>query len=81
MPNLNVAGWWDQEDFLRSDHDLREILEKDDTKHMNYSGGGSVESRRLGAHADGSKLGNIDFGSNTSRISAKIFKRRGSLIG
>ena len=46
VPNLNVAGWWDQEDFY-GPMKIYETLEKKDTNHMNYRGGGTVEPRWL----------------------------------
>ena len=35
VPNLNVAGWWDQEDFY-GPLKIYELLEKNDTQHQNY---------------------------------------------
>ena len=35
VPNLNVAGWWDQEDFY-GPMKIYETLEKKDTNHLNY---------------------------------------------
>src|SRR5256714_1040387 len=35
VPNLNVAGWWDQEDFY-GPMKIYEILEKHDPDHLNY---------------------------------------------
>src|SRR5438874_11683001 len=35
VPNLNVAGWWDQEDFY-GPMKIYEILEKEDPDHLNY---------------------------------------------
>lgn len=64
VPTLNVAGWWDQEDFY-GPVKIYELLEKHDTKHLNYlvvgpwnHGGWSGQSGRT--------LGNLDFGSATS---------------
>ena len=63
VPNLNVAGWWDQEDFY-GPVTIYEMLEKNDPKHLNYlvvgpwnHGGWAV--------GPGRKLGDIDFGSDT----------------
>jgi len=63
VPNLNVAGWWDQEDFY-GPVTIYEMLEKNDSKHLNYlvvgpwnHGGWAV--------GPGRKLGNIDFNSDT----------------
>ena len=64
VPTLNVAGWWDQEDFYGPVTIYRE-LEKHDTEHKNYlvvgpwnHGGWSGRS--------GQTLQAIDFGSATS---------------
>src|ERR1044071_6242702 len=35
VPTLNVAGWWDQEDFY-GPVKIYETLEPHDTKHLNY---------------------------------------------
>jgi predicted acyl esterase len=71
VPTLNVAGWWDQEDFYGPVTIYRE-LEKHDSlsrnvlvvgpwRHGGWSGG------------TGQKLGNIDFGSPTGEyFRAKI---------
>ena len=63
VPTLNVAGWWDQEDFV-GPITIYETLEKRDTRHKNfltvgpwYHGGWDI--------GDGRKLGAIDFGSAT----------------
>jgi len=65
VPTLNVAGWWDQEDFygpLR----IYEALERYDTNRLNYlvvgpwnHGGWSRET--------GDRLGPIPFDSSTSK--------------
>lgn len=69
VPNLNVAGWWDQEDFY-GPVQIYETLEKHDTQHWNYlvvgpwrHGGWSFDK--------GDKLGDIEFGSDTSRYFQK----------
>jgi putative CocE/NonD family hydrolase len=65
VPTLNVAGWWDQEDFY-GPIQIYERLEKFDKQNKNFlvvgpwnHGGWNAES--------GQKLGNIDFGSPTSK--------------
>ena len=64
VPNLNVAGWWDQEDYLRADEDLRDAGKT--------GCGGSQELRRVGPWrhggwgGTGSKLGPIEFGGDQS---------------
>ena len=64
VPTLNVAGWWDQEDFY-GPLKIYELLERYDSAHQNflvvgpwYHGGWT--------RSDGEKLGSIDFGSKTS---------------
>jgi putative CocE/NonD family hydrolase len=63
IPTLNVAGWWDQEDFY-GPLKIYEALEKHDTNKQNYlvvgpwNHGGWMSG-------DGDKLGPIDFGSKT----------------
>jgi len=64
VPTLNVAGWWDQEDFygpLR----IYDALERHDTQSMNYL---VVGPWRHGGWAGGTgdSLGAIPFGSNTA---------------
>jgi putative CocE/NonD family hydrolase len=65
VPNLNVAGWYDQEDFVGPTR-IYAALEQTDTDHLNYfvagpwnHGGWMGESGR--------KLGDIDWGSEISR--------------
>ncbi len=62
VPTLNVAGWWDQEDFY-GPLKIYELLEQHDSMNMNFlvvgpwnHGGWSGEGRRLGP---------LDFGSAT----------------
>jgi putative CocE/NonD family hydrolase len=64
VPNLNVAGWWDQEDFF-GPMKVYELLEKNDTKHNNFVVVGPWNHGGW-ARSDGTKLGNVDFGTNTS---------------
>jgi len=64
VPNLNVAGWWDQEDFF-GPMKVYELLEKNDTKHNNFVAVGPWNHGGW-ARSDGTKLGSVDFGSNTS---------------
>jgi hypothetical protein len=86
VPNLNVAGWWDQEDFY-GPLKIYETLEKNDPDHRNYLAAGPWNHGGW-ARSDGRKLGRIDFGSDTARyfrekIQAPWFafwlKDRGSL--
>jgi len=39
VPNLNVAGWWDQEDFY-GPMKIYQLLEKEDPDHLNYLAAG-----------------------------------------
>jgi putative CocE/NonD family hydrolase len=64
VPNLNVAGWWDQEDFY-GPLEIYDLLEKDDAGHLNYLVVGPWNHGGWN-RADGSTLGAIDFGQNTS---------------
>jgi len=64
VPNLNVAGWWDQEDFY-GPMKIYETLEKKDTNHLNYVIAGPWNHGGW-SRGDGRKLGEIDFDSNTS---------------
>lgn len=65
VPNLNVAGWWDQEDFY-GPVTIYELLEPQDAKHNNYLAVGPWNHGGW-ARSAGNKLGEIDFGSDTSR--------------
>jgi putative CocE/NonD family hydrolase len=65
VPTLDVAGWWDQEDFYGPQR-IYETLEPLDRERMNFlvagpwTHGGWMRS-------DGSALGRIKFGANTSK--------------
>ena len=63
MPTLNVAGWWDQEDFYGPVTIYRE-LEKHDARHENSLVVGPRRHGGWGA-GPGQKLGAIDFKSAT----------------
>jgi putative CocE/NonD family hydrolase len=64
VPTLNVAGWWDQEDFY-GPIAIYDALEKHDTQGMNYL---VVGPWRHGGWSGGTgdTLGAIPFGSNTA---------------
>jgi uncharacterized protein len=64
VPTLNVAGWWDQEDFYGPVR-IYEALERFDTRGVNYL---VVGPWRHGGWASGSgdSLGAIPFGSATA---------------
>ena len=71
VPNLNVTGWWDQEDFY-GPNKIYELLEKNDSSHFNCLAAGPWNHGGW-AHGDGRTLGKIDFGSDTSKyFRAKI---------
>ena len=63
VPTLNVAGWWDQEDFYGPITIYRE-LEKHDTRNRNFLVVGPWNHGGWGG-GPGQKLGKIDFGSAT----------------
>lgn len=65
VPDLNVAGWWDQEDFY-GPVKIYETLEKHDTDHLNYLVVGPWNHGGW-ARSDGESLGRIKFGSATSK--------------
>ena len=65
VPNLNVAGWWDQEDFYGPMATYAN-LEKNDTAHMNYLVVGPWNHGGW-AHGPGNFLGEIPFGSDTGK--------------
>ncbi len=65
VPTLNVAGWWDQEDFygpLR----IYELLERKDAKGMNFLVVGPWNHGGWG-RGEGTALGRIAFGAPTAR--------------
>ena len=64
VPNLNVAGWWDQEDFYGPTK-IYEILEKNDPNHLNYLAVGPWNHGGWGS-GRGASLGAIPFGSDTA---------------
>jgi putative CocE/NonD family hydrolase len=65
VPNLNVAGWWDQEDFYGA-LKVYELFEKNDGAHLNYLVAGPWNHGGW-ARSDGGRLGDISFDSNTSK--------------
>lgn len=65
VPTLNVAGWWDQEDFY-GPITIYKRLEKFDRDNKNFLVVGPWNHGGWDAR-DGQKLGNIDFGSPTSK--------------
>jgi len=63
VPNLNVAGWWDQEDAY-GPMKIYEIMEKNDADHLNYLVAGPWNHGGW-ARGAGNSLGAIPFGSDT----------------
>jgi uncharacterized protein len=64
VPTLNVAGWWDQEDFYGPVR-IYDELEKHDTQGINYLVVGPWNHGGWG-RGIGDSLGAIAFGSNTA---------------
>ena len=64
VPTLNVAGWWDQEDFY-GPIKIYELLERHDVAKQNFLVVGPWNHGGW-SRSDGRKLGRIDFGSATS---------------
>jgi putative CocE/NonD family hydrolase len=65
VPTLNVAGWWDQEDFY-GQLKVYESLEKKDTMHFNYLVVGPWNHGGW-AGGEGSSLGKIQFEKATGK--------------
>ncbi len=65
VPMLNVAGWWDQEDFY-GPLKIYETLEQHDRQGINFIVAGPWNHGGW-ARSDGSSLGRIKFDSNTSQ--------------
>ncbi|HTS32118.1 MAG TPA: CocE/NonD family hydrolase [Bryobacteraceae bacterium] len=63
IPILQVAGWWDQEDFY-GPQKIYERLEQHDSEHRNFFVAGPWNHG--GWNGNGRRLGAIDFGSDTS---------------
>ena len=67
VPDLNVAGWWDQEDFY-GPVEIYETLAKNDTRHFDYLIAGPWNHGGWSFETTGSSLGRIQFGSPTSEF-------------
>lgn len=65
VPTLNVAGWWDQEDFY-GPIKIYELLERHDTANRNFLVVGPWNHGGW-SRGEGRKLGRIDFGSATAQ--------------
>ncbi|MGH9430951.1 MAG: CocE/NonD family hydrolase [Terriglobia bacterium] len=64
VPMLNVAGWWDQEDFY-GPVKIYETLEQHDARHWNFLAVGPWNHGGWAA-GGGRRLGPVDFASNTA---------------
>ena len=64
VPTLNVAGWWDQEDFY-GPIKIYELLERHDQSKQNFLVVGPWNHGGW-SRGEGRKLGRIDFGSATA---------------
>ncbi|QMW05155.1 CocE/NonD family hydrolase [Spirosoma foliorum] len=64
IPTMNVAGWWDQEDFY-GPLKAYQLWEKQDQAHKNFLVAGPWNHGGWG-RSDGSTLGNIKFDTATS---------------
>jgi putative CocE/NonD family hydrolase len=78
VPTLTVGGWWDQED-LYGPQTLYETLEPHDEREISFFVAGPWNHGGW-ARSDGSSLGRVRFGVNTSayyreRIEAPFFAR------
>jgi hypothetical protein len=62
---MHVAGWWDQEDFY-GPLKAHEVLEKKDTKNLNYLVVGPWNHGGWG-HSDGRTLGKVGFDTATAK--------------
>ncbi|MGA3212168.1 MAG: CocE/NonD family hydrolase, partial [Terriglobales bacterium] len=65
VPNLNVAGWWDQEDFY-GPQKIYQLLAAADFKHVNYFVAGPWNHGGW-ARGPGDRLGPVGFGSDTAK--------------
>lgn len=65
VPNLNVAGWWDQEDFY-GQLKVYELLEKHDAKNQNFLVVGPWNHGGW-SHGEGKNLGKVEFDSPTAQ--------------
>ncbi len=74
VPTLNVAGWWDQEDFY-GPITIYELLERHDTANKNFLVVGPWNHGGW-SRSDGRKLGPVDFGSATSQYYRKEIMAR-----
>lgn len=69
VPTMNVAGWWDQEDFY-GPIKIYELLERHDSAKQNFLVVGPWNHGGW-SRSDGRKLGPVDFGSATAEYYRK----------
>ena len=77
VPTLNVAGWWDQEDFYGPVR-IYDALEKHDTQGHELPGRRAVEPRRLGAAAPATRSARSRSAATPPSTSARRCRRRSS---
>ena len=65
VPTLNVAGWWDQEDFY-GPLEIYRLLEQHDTRNQNFLVVGPWNHGGWGS-GKGDSLGKVSFGSRTGQ--------------
>jgi len=65
VPTLNVAGWWDQEDFY-GPLEIYQLLERHDTRNQNFLVVGPWNHGGWGS-GKGDSLGMVSFGSATGQ--------------
>jgi uncharacterized protein len=74
VPTLNVAGWWDQEDFY-GPIKIYELLERHDSANKNFLVVGPWNHGGW-SNGEGRKLGRIDFGSATAEYYRRDVRAR-----
>ncbi|MEJ2206280.1 MAG: CocE/NonD family hydrolase [Gemmatimonadota bacterium] len=74
VPTLNVAGWWDQEDFY-GPIKIYELLERHDSLDQNFLVVGPWNHGGWNA-GPGQTLGRLDFGSDTGEYFRREVRRR-----
>ncbi len=77
VPTLNVAGWFDQEDFY-GPLKIYELLEKHDTQESELPGRRPLEPRRLGERGRATSSAASPSTATRASTSARRCRRRGS---